>query len=386
MGLNWRAWSRTVWGAAVIEAEKPILFWSPGGYYNPWVRDVVSFLRAKGAKAYDFVTPEDAVETLRALRAVAGLRKSLILYIGEPSGLTGKYECAGVIGSCWDFEVIRRTLGPTVKLISTHHLLQLADSISEREAKSILESWRNDFEVLQEDWRIYRARKRLIEVAKLYRAMEMLITEHDANALTINCLGYLFKWRFVTPCVALGKLLDKGIIAGCEGDLNTLLTMMLFSFATNEIPLMGNLYLFRPSSTPDFPPPEVILADTRESLKSGKARLTHDVLPRKLCSSRYRPTDYHGTGKGITAYAELRKGVITLGRLDPRLDRLVFTVARIEEVKDTVHCRFSIQLSLRDIHGFVKNISSHHVAMIYGDWGSTLRRSVEMLGLEVIWV
>ena len=105
----------------------------------------------------------------------------------------------------------------------------------------------------------------------------------------------------------------------------------------------------------------------------------------KIATSKYRLADYHGTGKGLTAYADLRiDEKVTLGRIDPRLDRIVFTVADIEKVEDSVHCRFSAWLKMPDIKAYLQNISSHHSAMIYGDWTSTLIRVSEMLGLQPV--
>ena len=74
----------------------------------------------------------------------------------------------------------------------------------------------------------------------------------------------------------------------------------------------------------------------------------------------------------------------TFGRIDPRLDRIVFTVARIESTEDSVHCRFSAWLKMRDTEGYVRSISSHHSAMVYGDWSSTLHRAAEMLKINAI--
>ena len=368
-----------VWGERLARIGKPILLWSAGGYYGAWTRDRVSFLRSKGAEVYDFVTPQEARETIRALRAVSLMRGSAILYFGEPAGLTGRYEMAGVMGSCWDFEAVREKIGPSVKLIPNSHLLQIADSIPHGEAKETIERWRGDFERIENDWE-----GKLIEVARLYGAMKELLSINGANALTINCLSDLFKRRFVTPCIALARLLDEGSPAGCEGDLNTLLTMMLFHFISEETPIMGNIYLFRPQRGPGFPPQDVILEDTKLSLKYNRARFTHDVIPLKPALTKYRLADYHNSGRGVTAYAELPRGMATFGRIDPRLDRIVFTVARIESTEDSVHCRFSAWLKMRDTEGYVRGISSHHSAMVYGDWSSTLHRAAEMLKINAI--
>jgi len=369
-----------VWAEPLAYLNLPIIVWTRQGYYGAWSRDRVSFLRSKGAAVYDFVEPDEAREIVRALRTVARLRHSKIIYFGAIPGSTGRFETVGVVGSSWNFDEIKKKFGVTVKQIPINHLLKRMDAVSDEEAAEILEEWKEDFDDLKEG-----DLERLLEVAKMYKAMEIIMSEQGANAMTINCLADLFRTRFITPCIALSKFSDAMVPAGCEGDLNTLLTMMLFSFTSDEPSVMGNIYLFRPKRGPGFPPEDVILEDTKVSLRENRARFTHDVIPLKLATSKYRLADYHGTGRGLTAYADLRSGEkVTFGRIDPRLDRMVFTVADIEEVEDSVHCRFSAWVKMPDIKAYLQNISSHHSAMVYGDWTSTLIRVSEMLGLRPI--
>ena len=369
-----------VWAEPLAYLNLPIIVWTRQGYYGAWSRDRVSFLRSKGAAVYDFVEPDEAREIVRALRTVARLRHSKILYFGAIPGSTGRFETVGVVGSSWNFDEIKKKFGITVKQIPINHLLKRMDAVSDEEAAEILEEWKEDFDDLKEG-----DLERLLEVAKMYKAMEIIMSEQGANAMTINCLADLFRTRFITPCIALSKFSDAMVPAGCEGDLNTLLTMMLFSFTSDEPSVMGNIYLFRPKRGPGFPPEDVILEDTKVSLRENRARFTHDVIPLKLATSKYRLADYHGTGRGLTAYADLRSGEkVMFGRIDPRLDRMVFTVADIEKVEDSVHCRFSAWVKMPDIKAYLQNISSHHSAMVYGDWTSTLIRVSEMLGLRPI--
>ena len=112
-----------------------------------------------------------------------------------------------------------------------------------------------------------------------------------------------FNWGFVRCAAA------------CEGDLNTLLTMMLFSFTSGEPLIMGNIYLFRPEFGRRFPPPQgVIVEDTKMYLKDNKARLIHDVIPLSLATSKYKLEDFHNTGRGATAYATLRSDEVATFR------------------------------------------------------------------------
>ena len=120
-------------------------------------------------------------------------------------------------------------------------------------------------------------------------------------------------------------------------------------------------------------------------MKNNRARFTHCELPLKLAVSKYRLADYHGTGKGLTAYADLRSDAKAIfGRIDPRLDRIVLTVADIEKVEDTVHCRFSAWIKMPDLKAYLQNISSVHSVIIYKNLMPAIIRASEMLGLRSI--
>lgn len=66
--------------------------------------------------------------------------------------------------------------------------------------------------------------ERLLEVGKIYAAIRGLYARYDATA--INCFPYLVEHR-VTPCLALARLNEEGLIAACEADLRALFSMML---------------------------------------------------------------------------------------------------------------------------------------------------------------
>jgi L-fucose isomerase-like protein len=65
---------------------------------------------------------------------------------------------------------------------------------------------------------------KLIEVSRIYAAIRSLYSKYDATA--INCFPYLIR-HGVTPCLALARLNEEGLIAACEADLRALFSMIL---------------------------------------------------------------------------------------------------------------------------------------------------------------
>jgi len=72
--------------------------------------------------------------------------------------------------------------------------------------------------------------ERLLEVGKIYAAIRGLYARYDATA--INCFPYLIEHR-VTPCLALARLNEEGLIAACEADLRALFSMLIARELTN---------------------------------------------------------------------------------------------------------------------------------------------------------
>ena len=65
----------------------------------------------------------------------------------------------------------------------------------------------------------------LIKAMRLYRAIKRSVGEENLEALTVSCFK-LIEQIDTTGCVALSLLNDDGIIAGCEGDLQSVFTLL----------------------------------------------------------------------------------------------------------------------------------------------------------------
>jgi L-fucose isomerase-like protein len=75
---------------------------------------------------------------------------------------------------------------------------------------------------------------------RIYHALRGLAEEHRLSALTVRCFDLIGPLRN-TGCYALARLNDEGLTAGCEGDLQALLSMHLARLLTGQAAFMGNL-------------------------------------------------------------------------------------------------------------------------------------------------
>ena len=68
----------------------------------------------------------------------------------------------------------------------------------------------------------------------IYHRLKEIVEQYDLQGVTLRCFD-LLKTVKNTGCIALSKLNDEGIPAACEGDIPTLLTMMIVKQITGEL-------------------------------------------------------------------------------------------------------------------------------------------------------
>lgn len=79
----------------------------------------------------------------------------------------------------------------------------------------------------------------MIKAMRLYRAIRKIVDEDRLSALTLSCFR-LIEQTGTTGCLALSLLNDEGIIAGCEGDLQSIFTMLTAKVLTGKPAFMAN--------------------------------------------------------------------------------------------------------------------------------------------------
>ncbi len=73
----------------------------------------------------------------------------------------------------------------------------------------------------------------MIKAMRLYRAIKRIVEEERLSAITLSCFR-LIDQTGTTGCLALALLNDEGIIAGCEGDLQSVFTMLAVKVLTGK--------------------------------------------------------------------------------------------------------------------------------------------------------
>lgn len=100
------------------------------------------------------------------------------------------------------------------------------------EAGSIAEKWQKSAkEVINIPFETLRTS------AAMYIGMKAVLKSHNANAITINCLGGFYGGHIhAYPCLGFHELCNEGLVGGCECDVRSAATMLAFSIMTNGRP------------------------------------------------------------------------------------------------------------------------------------------------------
>lgn len=134
----------------------------------------------------------------------------------------------------------------------------------------------------------------------IYRRIKEIIAEYQLTAITLRCFD-LLTTVCNTGCIALSKLNDEGIPASCEGDIPTLITMILSK---------------RIAGCPGFQ-----ANPARIDVGTGEMLFAHCTLPLSM-TTQHSFTTHFESGIGVAIHGELPIGDYTLVKISGDLKRV----------------------------------------------------------------
>jgi L-fucose isomerase-like protein len=283
---------------------------------------------------------ENALESQQEITTLHNLRIGMV---GEPSDwLIASKPAAEIIKNVWGPEVINLNIEEVAKELEniiqvdvekTHNML-----ISN--ADEIIEPSKLDIE---NNVRVYLALKNIIDKNKL-------------DALSIRCFDLLLDIK-TSGCFALAKLNDEGIIAGCEGDLVSTVSMLWVYKLLDQIPWMAN--------------PAQINAANNSLL------LAHCTVPLSLVSS-YDLRSHFESGISVGIKGTFSKELVTLLRIGGKdMRRIWLAEGEIVKTGNSEHlCRTQLEIKLN--RGNVKELLSsplgNHIILLKGNKADQLMK------------
>ncbi len=269
------------------------------------------------------------------------LQASRIGVVGEPSDW--------LVASRPDAATMKDRWGPTlVPLVTTSLLESSGDS---EVAVELGRRWKEGA-----SGSIPAAEVRL--AASLHQPLVALIEEHDLDAVTVRCFDVLGPLQ-TSGCVALAELNDTGVVAGCEGDLVSTVTMMWVRELLDTASWMAN-------------PADV-------DAEKGELLLAHCTVAPSLVTNVSLATHFEsGLGVGVAGtFAEQPVTLIRLGGRD--LAQAWIVDAEITATGNAPHlCRTQVtvaadpgavaQILTRPLGNHIVLVPGHHAARLHAWW------------------
>ena len=331
---------------------------------NPW--------REEGHRITLFNT-SDHNELERAaalLRVIPLLRKSRVLCSPPLKGTPASHAP----------DQVKARLGVELVPIPDGRYDEVLASVDATAAEKVAQQWLDEAERMVEP-----TREDVVKAARASLALDQLIAENRASGLCVGtCMGWL-KRGF--PCLGFSRLNDRGIPAACDGDMDCLLTMLIFQYALGQPGFLGN----------------AAGVDTAK----GAFHLSHCSAPLRMEGPAGPTAPYL-----LRRHAEVRGGAvpevhyrigqkITFTKLI-HLDTLLVFTGKIIEVPDVPQntergCRTEIAAEVDDADKLLANwgggalgpcakdyYASLHRVAYYGDHTRSIRHLAHLMGLKVV--
>ena len=191
-----------------------------------------------------------------------------------------------------------------------------------------------------------RTTEDLSDAAIMYLALASICKEEHLDAVTVKCFDLLSSCK-TTACLALALLNDNGIIAGCEGDIPSICTMLAIYKALGRPSFMAN--------------PASIDSDNLS------IDFAHCTIPTAMVENCTLPSHFE-SGIGIGINGELPLGNYTLCKLSGKtLERSLICNGRLVKGEYLSNrCRTQVRFifeSKAEFDAFCKARVGNHVIL-----------------------
>ena len=181
---------------------------------------------------------------------------------------------------------------------------------------------------------------------QIYLALKTVVERHQLQGFTLRCFDLLTAVRN-TGCMALARFNSEGIVAGCEGDVPAMLSMMIAQVLTGMSGFQANPARINP--------------------ETGELLFAHCTIPFNMVEHYELDTHFEsGIGVGIRGY--MKEGPVTIFKVSGDLSRCF--IEEGELVRNQAQpdlCRTQQIIRLSDpskAHYFLtKPIGNHHIIM-----------------------
>ena len=267
-------------------------------------------------------------QQIALLQQVEKAHKTLF---GSRLGIIGK-PSDWLISSIADKEQIMAKLG--IELVDIP-MQALFDAINKQDDKTNTEN--ADGDAIQ---------KSLPGAERIYQALKDVVVQYRLQGFTLRCFDLLTTIKN-TGCLALAKLNAEGYVAGCEGDVPAMLTMMIVRSLFGISGFQANPANINP--------------------ETGEVLFAHCTIPLDMVEHYEYDTHFEsGIGVGIRGY--MKEGAVTIFKVSGDLSRHFIaegTLVRNQAKPDLCRTQQVIQLAdkTQTAYFLTHPIGNHHIIL-----------------------
>ena len=284
-----------------------------------------------------------------AHNAITRLNGKRVGVIGKPSGW--------LIASNVDYAAMRERWGVEMVDIPLDEVVKGYETVTDAEVQNITDEFISKAVGVKEP-----SRDEVVKAMRLYRSVKGIVERYRLDAFTLNCFDLIPTTR-TTGCVALALLNQQGIPAGCEGDEQTLLTMLAVQAATGEMTFMAN--------------PSKILDNA-----AHKMVFAHCTIAPAM-ADRYIVRDHYESLSGVAVEGIFDPMDMTIVKCGGKgMERYFLSKAKLLQCTTNPNmCRTQLHLRLDEPLDYFleRSIGNHHV-IVRGNHEQRLETVLRMLG------
>jgi len=200
--------------------------------------------------------------------------------------------------------------------------------------------------VSQEDTTNKTILKALPMANRIYGALRTIVDRNKIQGFTLRCFDLLTAVHN-TGCMALARLNAEGIVAGCEGDVPAMLSMMIVQSLLGVSGFQAN--------------PASIDPETGEML------FTHCTIPFNMVE-RYELDTHFESGIGVGIRGYMKEGPVTIFKVSGDLSRSFIAegeLVRSQAKSDLCRTQQVIQLADKNQTSYFLThpIGNHHIIL-----------------------
>jgi len=345
----------------VLEQNRPMAVFSLPASGHDWMYPP-RWARA-GERVTLFATSDygELERATRLLRVIPMLKQTRVLVFDPKRGTAPSR----------DPQKVKNCLGADIVPADQQRFDKMIDAVPENAVKEEADWWLDNAKKTIEP-----NRQGIIKAARVGLALIRLVEEEKVQGVAV---GPCMSWRAL-PCLGFTRLRDRGIPASCEGDMDSLWTMLILGYAFNIPGFQGNQTF-----------------DTSKNL----LWTAHCVGPTKMDgpdgpSAPYLLRTHSESGESVVPEVQYRVGQKITRAKFVNLYTMLVSTAEIVEVPDQSFrgCRTQIVTKVDNSAKMVRKwgggvlegdmMTLLHRVVFYGDHTDSMIHLGQLMGFEVV--